>query len=71
MTDLPEWDVTVMMQCRDDDGIQYRPFRLRMPCVDREHAEHAAVQLGVAVNEGSGCRWKITNDIDVREVRRG
>ena len=70
MSDLPEFDVTIMMKATIDGEPQTRPFRLRLPCRDEQHARSAAVQLGFAVNEGSGYLWKLTEDVDVREVRR-
>lgn len=64
---LTDWDVTWVMAA----GTSRREFRLRVPATDERGARDAAYRMGLAINEGSGYIWKITEQVTATEVGAG
>lgn len=58
--DLSEWVISFTMKASDTEP---RRFSLTIPAADHADAVHGAHQLAMAVNEGSGHVWKMTDDV--------
>lgn len=71
MSDLPEFDVTARLARLVDGVREYHAWTARIPAVDQEHADQAAGDLALLINEASGFAWRLTEESQAPAVPVG